>query len=227
MQIRSRTLLGLSLAFLSLSACGSSSGGASGLTSVDELLGWVERVYIDAELSRQEVKTSLSGLQTIATKDFEGDPIAAFKGFSDSILGSQEQAKKLRNSYQHMQRSAMPVFERWTDDLAQFSNQEIRRRSQERLDAARAKYDAVARAVGPLLSTYDRYNQGLKDYQLFLSNDFTTASVDLMQKEADKLVELANEIDNRLDSTLKVAKAYIETAELPTNLQKAAKPPSK
>ena len=227
MQIRSLRLLGLSLSFLSLSACGSTGGGASGLVSVDELLGWVERVYIDAELSRQEVKTSLSGLQTIATKDFEGDPIAAFKGFSDSIVGSQEQAKNLRKSFDRMQRSAAPVFERWTDDLAKYNNQEIRRRSQERLDVARAKYDAVARAVGPLLSTYDRYNQGLTDYQLFLSNDFTTTSVDLMRKEADNLVALANEIDNRLDSTLKVTKAYIETTELPTSNQKAAKPPAK
>ena len=191
MQLRSISLLGLSLSFLTLTACGSTGGGASGLASVDELLGWVERVYIDSELSRQEVKTSLGGLQTIATKDFEGDPITAFKGFSDSILGSQDQAKKLRMSYDRMQRSATPVFDRWTDDLAQFNNQEIRRRSQERLDVARAKYDAVARAVGPLLSTYDHYNQGLADYQLFLSNDFTTTSVDLMQKEADNLVALA------------------------------------
>ncbi len=227
MQIRSRTLLGLSLSFLTMSACGSTGGGASGLVSVDELLGWVQRVYIDAELSRQEVKTSLSGLQTIATKDFEGDPITAFKGFSDSILSSQDQAKKLRKSFQRMQRAATPVFDSWTDDLAQFNNQEIRRRSQERLDAARAKYDAVARAVGPLLSTYDRYNQGLSDYQLFLSNDFTTTSVDLVQKEADGLVDLANEIDNRLDSTLKVTMAYIETAELPPSSPKAARPPAK
>ena len=227
MQSRSSSLLGLSLTFLTLTACGSTGGDASGLTSVDELLGWVERVYIDAELSRQEVKTSLSGLQTIATKDFEGDPITAFKGFSDSIINSKEQAKKLRLSYERMQRSAAPVFEKWTDDLSLYNNQEIRRRSQERLDAAKAKYDAVARAVGPLLSTYDKYNQGLTDYQLFLSNDFTSTSVDLMQKEADSLVDLANEIDNRLDSTLKVAKAYIEAAELPTSMQKAAEPPSK
>ena len=189
---------------------------------MNDLVGSIERVYVDAELSKEKARAAISELESIAAADFEGDAMAAYGKLMVAIDASSKQADQLRASVEPMKASAKPVFDQWAKDLEEFSSPDMRMRSQVRLEATRQRYDAVVAAVEPAQATYDVFNQGLKDHALFLSNDFNPAALAAIQDDVKNLARLASDLERQLDESLLATRAYVETAALPMTRPRAA-----
>ncbi|MEZ5988205.1 MAG: DUF2959 family protein [Planctomycetota bacterium] len=210
------------------SGCGLVSGGPSGGPSdVDSLVGHIERVYVEAELARQECRGSVQMLQGLVARDFDGDPVAVYQAYAEAVARTKAQVAKLEREYWAMKNVGDPIFERWTEDLISMHNPEMRRRSQERLDDIRGRYDRVVRAFGPLLSSCVKLDLGLEDHKLFLANDFNASALASLQGEVQVLVDLSMEIDGRFADSLRAARDYLDVTALPTREPAVANPPGK
>jgi hypothetical protein len=211
-----RHSLWLAIPLAILPSCGVFGGGASGPANVDDLVSWVERVYVDSEMARQEVQTTLTRLQSLSSGKFHGTAVDAYQAFKEAATRAREQSEKLASSVQPMKRAASPVFDQWTQNIAGIHNPAMRRRSTARLDDARARYDRVVRTLGPAQSSFDQFNRGMQDHELFLGHDLNPASIESIQEEVVQMAKLAEEIDAQFAECLTAAKAYVDSAATPS-----------
>lgn len=200
---------------LNSSFLGSSSLEESeGLTQVDDLLGRIERVHVEAQLSKESAQSALAALSGLVAPDFGGDPMAAYAEFVAAIDRSEEQAEELRGSIGPMKATADAVFRQWAFDLEAFGNVKMRQRSQVRLEATRSRYEALLAQVEPAMWAYDSLNQGLRDHALYFSHDFNAAAVAAVELEVYALADQAAALGLRFDACLAAAEDYVRAAAL-------------
>lgn len=213
--------------FLTFSALGLAAGCASfskkdsGVRQVDDLVGRVGRVHLEAEVSRERVRDALADLQAIVAGDIQGDPIAAFDAFVEAVERSEEQAEALRRTDAPMRKAASAVFDRWEADLLTYSTPELRNKSRNRLEATRKRFEQVVIALDRADSAYETYNLGLRDHATFLSNDFNPASVRGIRKQVRALSAWGQEVDQRLEAVLAACESYVGEAAPPGTPEEA------
>jgi hypothetical protein len=189
-------------------------GDGKGPGEVDGLLGRIERVYVECEMSQERSRTALETLETLVASDFSGDPVNAYKAFAFAVEDSQEQEQALAGTIGPMKEAAEPFFDQWASDLSEFSNMDMRLHSQNRLTETRDRYEAILVAVEPARASYKAFNNSLADYQLFLSHDFNASAVSAIEGEVRALAEMADELDMLLGDAREAAQHYVRTAAL-------------
>jgi hypothetical protein len=203
------------LACAALVSCGAPLK-TEGPQKVDNLVGALEQVYVEAELSREKLTAAMDRLQVIAAAEFdEGDAAAAYAEFVAALAESQQQAKLMKASIGPMKESAAPIFATWEGDVSDIENETLRERSEERLERTREKFEAIVSNVESTQEKFDALNEGMQDHALFLHNDLNGDSLALIQGEVKKLVELAAEVDEGYETAMTSSRAYIDTTALP------------
>lgn len=192
---------------------------SAGLDKVDDLLDRIERVHVEAELSRETSDAAMNALRSICDPEFSGEALDAYTEFVKTIDDSEKQADKLRKSIGPMKKTAESVFAAWASDLEGFGSAEMRQRSQQRLEQTRQRYVAISTSVDPALWAYDALNHDLRDHALFLSHDFNSAAIADLSGEVDTLSHDSDELTKRLDKCLKACEGYIRSSALRGQLQ--------
>jgi len=212
------------LAFV-LAALVASSGGCAyiqkilprkrgGPGQVNDLVSWIDRVYVEAEMSKEAAHAALDGLDVIVEADY-ADPVVAYQEFVDSIEASEKQAESLRDVYEPMQDAAEKLFKQWSKDLEEFSSLSMRQRSQSRLLKTRQRYDMIVAAVEPALMSYDQLNQSLRDHALFLGHDLNPEAVTTIEADAEELGKQVEALDAQFDTCLEASQTYTVATALP------------
>lgn len=192
---------------------------AGGLHEVDSLVGAVERVHFETELSKQRARAALRSLEELVSPEFAGDPLEAFATFAAAIDASEQQAEELRGCTPPMEKVAGVVFEEWETSLESFTIAQLRQRSKARLAKTRSRYDTVQKALAQAQQAYDLYNVGLRDHATFLGHDFNAASVAQIEGELQALTEWTVELEKRFDACLAASEEYVRSAALPGTVE--------
>jgi hypothetical protein len=198
--------LALGLA-LCVSSCASDKKQAASIKQLDDLLGRVERVHLETEFCHQRAGAALEALQ-VALKSPGGENLATnFAELQSRARASKDQSYRLRAASGPLEASAEAHFGRWTDDLAKFGSQALRQKSHERMDAARASFDAILAELSPAQSALEVYNKSLEDVTLFLANDLSGQSLTLIEGDVHGLVDQAMGVDQEHKETLNACRA--------------------
>jgi hypothetical protein len=191
----------------------------SGPGQIDELLDRIERVHVDCELAGKSVSETLGHLQTMTARDFKGDPGEAYTRFLAALELSEQRAEELGDSIGPMRAAAEPFFARWSASLADYTNAELRRHSQQRLLETRQRYQEIVEAVEPAQATLEAYNRALRDHALFLGHDYNPGAVTTIQGELRSVAKLAVDVGQQLEASRKAARAYVESSSLPVTVE--------
>jgi hypothetical protein len=202
----------------------SSSLKTDDLRAVDSLVGRIERVYVEAEVSKERVSAAVAALQVLSAPDFSGDPVAAYEAFLVAIESSKKQEETLSKTVAVMEKDAKSVFSSWEKDLDSFKSPDLRRRSAARLEDTRANYGEILATVKPVQTAYEELNAGLNDYSLFLGHDFNRSAILELQPDTTSLVAQAAELESSLDHCMTRTSGYVESKALPGQLEKPAEP---
>lgn len=192
---------------------------SGGPERVDELLTRVERVQADAVLAKERSHETLSALEALTEKGFDGDPVVAHAKLVDSIEQSEDQAESLDQSVRRMKQTAEKVYKAWMADLEEFGNTKLRERSQTRMADSRARYEAVLNSAVAVQIAYESLNADFNDHALFLENDFNADAVAMIASEVDALDDRAKELDQRVETCSTTAKSFVEASALPGQIQ--------
>lgn len=200
---------------VALSACAAfSSKKSEGLSRVDQLLAQVECVQAESETCKARTGEALDALEALVDSDFSGDPVAAYEQVTTSIDGSKAQGRKLASSVDSMKSLADDVFEDWTKSLESMTSPKLRERSQGRLDATRARYQAVLESVAAAQTAHEAFHAELDDHALFLEHDLNAESVKSIAGDVEDLDGRKEELDGSFDHCIAVAAKYVEHARL-------------
>lgn len=214
-------------ALTALSACGLFSSKSVGLSKVDNLVTWIERVHVDSELAKERVHIALRALHILVAPDFSGDLVTAYSDFVTAIELSEAQAQELHTSFAAMQEASVPVFEQWEEDLTKFKSETMRKRSGDRLVATKQRYQMIATATGPAVTTFDHFNQSIRDHALFLGHDFNAAAIAEIDEDIRELTQMSGKLREQLDTCQKAARLYVESAALPLHVGRTLATPQR
>ncbi len=201
-------------AVLAFSSCASTTKQAQSVQEVDDLLTRVERVQVEATVSRDKAREALQNLTVLVAPNFAGDATKAFATLQQSIESSEKETLEFRRAITPMAQSAESVFGRWTADLESFGNTRMRQRSQTRLDETRARYQTVLTTAQAVLVTLESFNADLNDQALFLASDLNASAVQAIHPEVRELHERAKELDGRVETCSAASRNYVESAAL-------------
>src|SRR6185295_8211983 len=110
-------------ALLGLAACAAfSSTKNDTLTQVDDLLGRIETVQVEAVVSKEKAHAAFDALHGLVAPDFHGDPVVEYAALREKLAQSRDQGLKLANAIAPMKNSAETVFQQWTTSLESFGN---------------------------------------------------------------------------------------------------------
>ncbi len=197
------------------SSCSSAAKASLGLRRVDDLVTCIEHVQVESDVARDRLRSAVYGLHGVLDPKREIDVVSAFSEFALAIDQSEEQAAALRDAIGPMQKAAEPFFEKWQDDMEEFSSGALRERSRARMERTRERYDAIVAVSVPVQDEYDALNTNLRDHALFLGHDLNQASLDEIRGDVKTLTRHAAKVDSLLEQTIEACLAYAEASNLP------------
>lgn len=192
----------------------SSNDGSATFVQVDDLMSRVERVHVDCELASEKVREATGTLHAMCSPDFDGEPAVAHETLIAAIQASERQAEDLQRDYDRMTRSGDKVFAQWQDNLEEYSSEVMRDASAKRMNATRARYDAVVAAVGPALETYRGFNATLRDHALYIGTDFNEESLGLVEQEIRMVLRRAEAMTAEFERCKEACQTYVKKSAI-------------
>ena len=198
-----------------LSACASSTKQNTGLGQVNDLLGRIERVHVETQLSQEAMRAALTKLHVIIKPGFRGDPLVGYSEFLAAFKHSEEREQQLLASSSQMKDAAEPFFTRWLRDLKGYSSPDMRLRSRARLTQTRERFEAIVAVLEPTLFEYHQVNTMLRDHALFLGHDFNPSAVADIRDQVQAVTAMATQLDQRFEDCFAAARDYADATALP------------
>lgn len=185
------------------------------------MVGRIERLHVELELARERMEAAVATLDRLLAHSVGDEPVAAFARFEEAIRASTEQLTTLEETSASVTRAGSPVFEQWTADLAEIQSHSLRSASQQRLALTRKRFDSICVTAKAAITRYTGANRTLRDYALFLGNDYNPESVLALRGEVRPFLSEVGRLESELDRCLTATREYVQATGLPAELSEA------
>ena len=210
-----------SLLTLFLVAGCESTGKTEGQKQLDQLNSNLEEFTETLEDSKEAIQTTLAEHDAVVANT-DGDLPGHYKKFANGIKRCETEQKELIENLEAIQATAAPYFAKWQQDLATINDEDLRERSQERMETVqkrledmRAQAEKAKEAYAPLLAKF-------KDHAAYLSNDLNADSASSLAKDSEDLRENAATLYEVLDKAIATTSDYRKAIAMRTEPVPAA-----
>ncbi|MEO5958328.1 MAG: DUF2959 domain-containing protein [Opitutaceae bacterium] len=171
----------LSAAALALGFAGCSSTYYAAMEKVgvakrEILADRVEKTRASQTEAKQQFADALQRFLSV-TKTDGGDLQRKYDEMSREFSRSETRAKDVRERIASVEDVAGALFREWKDELAQYSNAELRRDSERRLDQTRRNYDALLAVMRRAADRMDPVLATFRDQVLFLKHNLNARAL--------------------------------------------------
>ena len=141
------------------------------------------------------------------------NPQSAFKKLGDRLERARKETGKIQKHLETVNKQAGDFFSAWEADLDKFTNEDLKQKSMDRLDAAKAKYQALGEVIGQAGEAFRPVLQNLNDQIMILGRDLSPGAIADLQGEAAALNEQFREVAEGVKAGIEEAKAGSEPME--------------
>lgn len=199
----------LSLVVLLLTASVSSSILAqSAEKQIDKLIKRAGDTITAIRAARMQIGATVRDYNQILAGEAE-DNRAAYKKLQKSLKKSEKSAAAVGAQAEKMDSAASEYFASWEASLSEFTSDEMRARSEERMKETRQRYDGILQAGREAGEAFRPFVTLLKDQIVFLGHDLNPAAIEDLQDDAERLNSQAKEVFSKIDETKRTAMRYI------------------
>lgn len=128
---------------------------------------------------------------------------------------SESRAEDVHDRIRRVQQVAELLFREWREELGQYSNPDLRRRSEEQLEDTRRQYDrlidvmqAAASKMAPVLGAF-------KDQVLFLKHNLNARAISSLHQNADQIQTDVTRLVREMEASIAQANAFIQQMQPP------------
>jgi ElaB/YqjD/DUF883 family membrane-anchored ribosome-binding protein len=172
----------------------------------------VDRVE-DARDAQEDAKEQFqSALEKFtAVVDFSGGELEEkYKELKTELDNSESKAKTVRTRIRKVEDVAEALFDEWESELSQYTNDNLRRSSEQKLDQTRQRYsqliDAMKRAetkIAPVLSAF-------RDQVLFLKHNLNAQAIASLHEELVSVEAEIASLIKEMEASIAEADSFIK-----------------
>ncbi len=200
-------------AILCLSACETAYYGAMEKVGIHKREIMSDRI-VEARDAQEEAKQEFrSALERFSTElGFDGGDLEEkYEGLNDAFEASEGKAQAVSDRIDAVEDVAGALFDEWEDELAQYSNDRLRRESQSQLRQTQDRYKRMLAAMhraekrmNPVLDTF-------RDQVLYLKHNLNARAIASLKSEFGSLEKDINRLIGEMERSITQANQFIET----------------
>jgi len=169
---------------------------------------------VDARDAQEEAKQEFrSALERFSTElGFSGGDLEEkYNTLSDAYDGSEEKADAVSARIEALESVAEALFDEWTDELSQYSNERLRRDSESQLKQTERHYKRMLasmhraeKRMAPVLDTF-------RDQVLYLKHNLNARAIASLKSEFSSLEKDIDRLIKEMEVSIAQANQFIET----------------
>jgi hypothetical protein len=207
----------LSAALLGLIPAGNS-GCSSTSMAIKEKFGYAKREQLvdkveSARDGQQEAKQQFeSALQEFlsVTGTSGGDLEAKYNKLKKEYERSESRASTVRSRIADVERVGEALFKEWKQELGQYSNESLRRASEQQLSTTRGQYDKLVGVMKAASGKMDPVLTAFKDQVLFLKHNLNAQAISSLQTTATQIQGDVSALVRDMEASIAEANSFIQ-----------------
>ncbi|WP_376691212.1 DUF2959 domain-containing protein [Wenzhouxiangella sp. EGI_FJ10409] len=185
---------------------------AFGVEKRDILSSRVESARDAQGEAKEEFSSALE--QFRATVDFDGGEL---EDLYDRLNGAYERsladAEQVRERIDGVRNVAEDLFDEWSDELDDYENADLRRRSESLLRDTQGRYERMIAAMERAEATMDPVLQAFQDQVLFLKHNLNARAISALREELDDIESDTQALVAAMNEAIAEADAFIQALE--------------
>jgi len=162
----------------------------------------------EAKKSIENTRTELNealGLYNLIVQGQEKDPRSAHKKLAKILDGIQKERSSRAALWDQMQAKSADFFKGWEAEIGTYTSDSIRQVSQQRLDAAKARYEKMSEALTGARELYSQFLTNFQDQVTLMGRDLGPETIAALQAPAQDLNAQAEALKARAAKMITVA----------------------
>ena len=158
--------------------------------------------------ARQQLEKTLAGYNSIMELTAK-DTKDAYKNLGKDITESEKKVGDTKLKVDEMTAEAARHFTAWKDSAAAITDPGLRKRSEERLADAQARFQKVEAAGKDARQSFDALMTDLKNQSTFLGHDLNAGAITSLKPDAAKFNTRAKTVFDKIDGVNKMFDDYV------------------
>jgi len=180
------------------------------IKQTDRLIGKAEDLVKQVVSTREEIDKTLGSYNSLFAK--EGavkDVRSTYKDIDKNIERCEKQREEVKKRLDAMKVESDAYFASWNGSLQEIKSEDLRKRSEERMNETRRRFDGILSAAGQAREQYEPFIASLRDQWTYLGHDLNPSGIASLKPDADKLNQRGAELFKTIDGGMKTANEYI------------------
>ena len=153
----------------------------------------------------QKTVATYNSITEMTAKDLK----SAYKDLNNDVANSEKKVADGGPKIDEMNTAAEGYFAAWKASAAAISDPDLRKRSEERLADAQARFNNIAVAGKDARQSFDTLMTDVKDQSTFLGHDLNASAIATLKPNAAKFNASAATVFTRIDGVAKLFDEYI------------------
>lgn len=142
-----------------------------------------------------------------------GDLEGTYKKLKSELQNSEDSAETVRNRIDAVENVADSLFSEWKTELGQYSNANLRRKSEEKMIQTKARYNEMFGAMKRAEQRIDPVLNPLRDQVLYLKHNLNARALAAMKGELVKVDAQVDQLVREMNRSIAEADKFIQTME--------------
>ena len=182
-----------------------------GIEKRDVLVNRIDDARDAQSAAKEQFSSALDNYRALISVD-GGELEKTYDRLNSAYRRSERRASEVSDRIRSVETVARDLFEEWEEEIDEYSDAELRRRSSQLLAETRDDYDDVIKAMrraeesmGPVLTLFN-------DQVLFLRHNLNARAIGSLQAELDAVEQATTELIREMEEAIAEAGRFIDAA---------------
>jgi len=162
--------------------------------------------------AKKDIQSALDQFGQVVTYQ-GGDLEATYKKLKIELQRSEDSAETVRNRIEAVENVADSLFAEWKAELGQYSNADLRRKSESKLSQTKNRYNDMLGAMKRAEQRIDPVLRPLRDHVLYLKHNLNARALAAMKGELLKVDAQVDQLVREMNRSIAEADKFIQTME--------------
>ncbi len=181
-----------------------------GVHKRDILVDRVEDARDAQNEAKEEVMSAYERFTALVKVD-GGDLERTHNKLNDAVEDTRDSVTEVDDRIDAIERVAADLFEEWRDELKQYSNQNLRRSSEQKLNETRARYRTMLASMKNARQRIDPVLAVFEDHVLFLKHNLNARAIAALKGEVGSIEGKVDRLIRDMEAAIAEADRFITT----------------